>query len=438
MSATTESGAGSGAGAGSSPEYQALEKSLAELYEVHDYVFTSEKAEKQARLRGMIDTTVAAVKALEASTPAERAALAFYHGKALDAAEGYQKEAEDQLSVAVKLDPSRIDAWNALGNCLWKKGDLKGAMSCFTGASKQKKNAVSLRQQSMLMRQLGETPTEKLNNIKESVNIATQAVSVDVSDAESWYILGNAFMAKFFSCDHLPEDLTSAMKAYKRADKDGNNRNPDLHFNRANVLMFQEEYDAAVEGFKKAASIDPSLPAGDHVDGIIRHVSRVANLVETKASLKPKKLKALTDSLPVEQLKKHVAESKKADEREFVTLSELKPGANKGKMVVLKLVIAAIRSEHPPWTVVVVDHEAHSAALSLYHLDKEACERLGGKDTLIVLDPVVKMIKLTKDNGSVVSYPCVQVLHPGTFFRNGRSVTGSFAHASVKLATFDN
>ena len=56
---------------------------------------------------------------------------------------GYSKEAEELLSKAVKLDPANIDAWNALGQCFWKKGDLTGARNCFDGALGQKVNAVS-------------------------------------------------------------------------------------------------------------------------------------------------------------------------------------------------------------------------------------------------------------------------------------------------------
>lgn len=32
----------------------------------------------------------------------------------------------------VKLNPSLVDAWLCLGNCIWKKGDLPGAKNCFT------------------------------------------------------------------------------------------------------------------------------------------------------------------------------------------------------------------------------------------------------------------------------------------------------------------
>lgn len=34
----------------------------------------------------------------------------------------------------VKLSPSDIDGWNALGHCFWKKGDLQGAVGCYQEA----------------------------------------------------------------------------------------------------------------------------------------------------------------------------------------------------------------------------------------------------------------------------------------------------------------
>lgn len=46
----------------------------------------------------------------------------------------YDEGAEEHLSAAVKLDPSSITAWNSLGACLWKKGDLQGAENCFESA----------------------------------------------------------------------------------------------------------------------------------------------------------------------------------------------------------------------------------------------------------------------------------------------------------------
>lgn len=47
-------------------------------------------------------------------------------------------------------------------------------------------------------------------------------------------------------------------------------------------------------------------------------------------------------------MQKKIAESKDSDGRVFVKLSELKEGSNNGKMLLLKLLISAIRTEHPP------------------------------------------------------------------------------------------
>jgi len=34
----------------------------------------------------------------------------------------------------VKLEPSDVEAWNALGHCFWKKRDLGSARDCYSEA----------------------------------------------------------------------------------------------------------------------------------------------------------------------------------------------------------------------------------------------------------------------------------------------------------------
>jgi tetratricopeptide (TPR) repeat protein len=41
----------------------------------------------------------------------------------------------------------------------------------------------------------------------------------------------------------------------------GADGNPDLHYNRAAVLKYLEEYNDALAGFQRALEIDPTLPA---------------------------------------------------------------------------------------------------------------------------------------------------------------------------------
>ena len=58
----------------------------------------------------------------------------YLRGKALNVLPDHSPEAEQCLSRAIKHDPSLVDAWNALGECYWKAGNVQQAYDCFTGA----------------------------------------------------------------------------------------------------------------------------------------------------------------------------------------------------------------------------------------------------------------------------------------------------------------
>ena len=58
----------------------------------------------------------------------------YLRGKALNVKADFDQTAQDTLAKAVKLVPKMVEAWNALGECYWKKGDMVAAKNCFTGA----------------------------------------------------------------------------------------------------------------------------------------------------------------------------------------------------------------------------------------------------------------------------------------------------------------
>eukprot|EP00965_Chrysotila_dentata_P251377 6210019-Pleurochrysis_carterae.AAC.2 len=60
--------------------------------------------------------------------------------------------AEQLLSDAVKLDPTLVGAWNALGECFWHSGELEAARGCFVGALAHRRNCETLCHLSMLLR----------------------------------------------------------------------------------------------------------------------------------------------------------------------------------------------------------------------------------------------------------------------------------------------
>jgi lipoprotein NlpI len=63
----------------------------------------------------------------------QKAVYHYLRGHLYNVLPTYIPEAEENLSKAVKLNPRLADAWNALGACLHKRGDLEGAKRCFEG-----------------------------------------------------------------------------------------------------------------------------------------------------------------------------------------------------------------------------------------------------------------------------------------------------------------
>ena len=123
----------------------------------------------------------------------------FYLGKALNVMSEYSAECEEHLSKVVKRDPSRIEAWNMLGETFWKKADISAARDCFEGALKRKKDKASLRSLSMVLRQIKPQKVgDDQVNVLQSVEHAKAAVELDAMDGKSWYILGNAYLSLFF------------------------------------------------------------------------------------------------------------------------------------------------------------------------------------------------------------------------------------------------
>ena len=55
-------------------------------------------------------------------------------GKALNILPSYDKNAEDALAKAVKLDPTLVDGWTNLGEVYWKHADVESAKNCFTAS----------------------------------------------------------------------------------------------------------------------------------------------------------------------------------------------------------------------------------------------------------------------------------------------------------------
>lgn len=92
----------------------------------------------------------------------DKAHLHYLRGKILDFQPEYTKQAEENLSKAIKLVPTKREAWDALGHVYWKKNALVESRKCFEGSLEHEENNIeTLRSLSMVCRQIQETEEKK-------------------------------------------------------------------------------------------------------------------------------------------------------------------------------------------------------------------------------------------------------------------------------------
>lgn len=85
----------------------------------------------------------------------QKANLLYLRGRILDFIPEYSKQAEEHLSKAIKLMPTKVEAWDALGHVYWKKNDLTASQKCFEGSlGMNDANKDTMRNLSMVLRQI--------------------------------------------------------------------------------------------------------------------------------------------------------------------------------------------------------------------------------------------------------------------------------------------
>ncbi|KAF3339762.1 tetratricopeptide repeat protein 5-like isoform X2 [Carex littledalei] len=181
-----------------------------ELYRVRDTYFPTDPADKASKIQTLADAALAQLDSIpleQRKSPQQRAMLEFLKGKILD----------------VKLNPSLVDAWLCLGNCIWKKGDLISAKSCFTHALSKGSNKKVLCQLSMLERSMSQGKEDQATLVDESIKHAKEAAN-----------------------------------------------------------KYLENYERALHRFEAAASQDPSLGGDEEVRKIINVLDKLDNSVKVR------------------------------------------------------------------------------------------------------------------------------------------------------------
>ncbi|OXU21450.1 hypothetical protein TSAR_000589 [Trichomalopsis sarcophagae] len=368
-----------------------------------------------------------------------RAKYYYLKGKTLNVVDKFTPQAEELLSKAVKLEPKLIEAWNELGECYWKNDDIQQAKNCFVGALPHGKNKVSLRNLSMVLRQEAAlTSEQKIKNVQQGVEYAKDAVSLDPSDGTSWAILGNAYLSSFFTIAQNPSILRLCMSAYGQAEKDLTAKsNPDLHYNKAMALKYQEEYKLALESFEQSKLLDPTwdTPKEKQVE-LLRYLNNVQSSINSKGSIKPKKLFQMIQSLNEKHLGPYkggsYASGDKSVKLELSYLKDLVRGINLEKVVFGKVVCWIQDSDSVPFAFCMVDEEKTCMAVTLYNLAKGKGVTVG--DSVAIPEPFLTHHQFSYLDNKF-DFKSIRVETPVVLVVNGRKL-GRDQQANVKMSTF--
>jgi tetratricopeptide (TPR) repeat protein len=200
-------------------------------------------------------------------------------------------------------------------------------------------------------------------------------------------------------------DLKKSLMCYEKSESSGGTINPDLYFNRGNVLRYMQQYDAAVAAYSKAATIDPNIEqTSEAIDEIREFVARTKELVASGGKLKKKKLTSLTAQLAQEisatsaGAPAHNAITLGSD---LATLGCCAPAAAApspavldrqfpGTSVALKVVMWVTKGTVPPESFLCVDSKGNFVVVSVYNLAMNGASQFNTDDTVVIVDPIVK------------------------------------------------
>ncbi|XP_037690353.1 tetratricopeptide repeat protein 5 [Choloepus didactylus] len=420
-----------------------LQELVDQLYSFRDCYFethsVADAGRKQQDVQEEMEKTLRQMEEVVGSVQS-KAQVLMLTGKALNVTPDYSLRAEELLSKAVKLEPELVEAWNQLGEVYWKKGDVAAAHTCFSGALTHCKNKVSLQNLSMVLRQLQtDSGDEHSRHIMDSVRQAKLAVQMDIHDGRSWYILGNAYLSLYFNTGQNPKISQQALSAYAQAEKVDRmaSSNPDLHLNRATLHKYEENYGEALEGFSRAAALDPAWPEPlQREQQLLEFLDKLTSFLESKGKVKTKKLQSMLGSLRPAHLGPcgdghYQSASGQKVTLERKPLSALQSGVNSGVVVLGKVVFSLTTEEKVPFTFGLVDSEGPCYAVMVYNMVQSWGVLIG--DSVAIPEPNLRLHRI-QHKGKDYSFSSVRVETPLLLVVNGK-LQGSSSQAAATVAS---
>lgn len=424
-----------------------LSKELEELYRFRNLFFENQPismaAEKNKQVEEKKNLLLEKFESIDdAQIPsALRAQFLYLKGRCYNISPTYDARATHCLSKAVKWNPHMVDAWNELGECYWKNMNVKEAKASFEAALKHERNRLSLRCLSIILRQEGgdRKRPDSTNAIGTSVELAKEAVSQDTKDGISWTVLGNALLCQFFMVSQDPAILKLCMTAYRQAWADPVAKGqPDLYYNKAIALKYDEIYDEALENFEYACRLDPPWePPQLELQKLKQYLNETNELVRTKGKIKVKKLTQMVQSIDEKMLGiyspegLHTFGGRRNVTLELCRLEDLHEGLNEGK-VILGRVVGSIHNENAvPFSFAIVGQGMQCACVTVYNWASGRGAIIG--DCVTIPEPVLTVHKHASELASY-EFKSIRVNNPTLLLVNGRRV-GREQYASTRVTS---
>ncbi|TKS92936.1 Tetratricopeptide repeat protein 5 [Collichthys lucidus] len=410
-------------------ELQVMKELVDELYNFRDCYFETHSMEEAGRKKSDVAQEMEkTLKKLEEKEDSfqDTAEFLLQKGRCLNVAPDFSAVAEVCLSRAVKLEPGLVDGWNTLGEQYWKKGDLIGAKNCFTGALQHGKNKVSLRNLSMVLRQLPAADGDAHSKqVMESVDMARQAVQLDITDGTSWYILGNAYMSLFFTCGQNRQLSQQALSAYAQSEKVDRAAScyPELHFNRSTLFQYEEMFGSALNGYSRAAALDPGWEGPpEREKQLLEYLKKVTELIQNKGKVKARRLRTMLSNLSTSALgpclsPQFRSPAGRVGSLEPRTLTSLKHGSNSGVAAMGKVVFSLAMEGRMAFTFGMVDSEEVCIVVMVYNIADSWGVLIG--DTVVIPEPLLKRQSITHKDESF-DFRSIRVDSPLLLIVNGK------------------